>query len=152
MRRAIRLPSFQEPKMGGSRHVVSKFRPLGPIFLCFRVSIFESQQIRAVCRPLANAQNTPQNPVQDRFLNYRRIGAMRRMNDFSKIDLCLRSANILKFVHLKFLGPETEGKWHARGRIRDVRWRAAAFEIRRRAPFGARAHGSTYRRPSLRSG
>ena len=50
--------------MGGSRHVVSKFRPLGPIFLCFRVSIFESQQIRAVCRPLANAQNTPQNPVQ----------------------------------------------------------------------------------------
>jgi len=100
--------------MGGSRHVVSKFRPLGPIFLCFRVSIFESQQIRAVCRPLANAQNTPQNPVQDRFLNYRRIGAMRRMNDFSKIDLCLRSANILKFVHLKFLGPET-GKMACEG-------------------------------------
>ena len=48
--------------MGGSRHVVSKFRPLGPIFLCFRVSIFETQQIRAVCRPLANAQKTPQDP------------------------------------------------------------------------------------------
>jgi len=122
--------------------------PLPLFFLCFRVQIFESLEISAACRAHANAQKTMQNcgkmPIFEELANQRHIHSAsfcrffknqcfsRVLRHFLRTCTCL--ANSLRFVHIKFLSLETEGKGCPRAEIGTSSGAQQRWEVCRRAP------------------
>jgi len=117
---------------------------LGTLFTLCLVQISESHAIFAVCRVLAISLKTSPNPGKSQNLKksaHRRVDLQFSQNWSYSVVLqrsrahCKHLACRLKFVNLKFLGPETVGKGCAMGG--NFGWRAAASglkTLRRRAP------------------